>query len=418
MSESRLSLLYQTPERHPTVRADVAALFGKYLPRHGVAVRLVTQAAQPGPIAPWSGDHTAVLPVTGRLARDTAAILWHRLRCLVTTPRSAVDAVIIRDMPTFAAVAWLVCRLRGIPFIYWMSFPIIEGYGFLADAGPRRIGWARWFYARLRAFTGGLLLYRWVLPRARHVFVQSEAMRQAMLAKGCRPGRTTAVPMGVDLEELASDEGTSADEPRLAGREALIYVGTLSASRRLDVLLEGFALAWRQRPQAMLVMVGREDVPGETDALLQLAQRLGVADQILWAGWMPRPQAAALVRASRIGLSMVPRGPLFDVSSPTKLCEYLAMGVPGLVNDIPDQAEVAHASGAAAVVPMTPQDIADGILGMLADPQRLARMGAQGPGYVRAERSYDVLATRLAQTLRQAVEGTRDALHTGPVVDS
>jgi glycosyltransferase involved in cell wall biosynthesis len=312
---------------------------------------------------------------------------------------SGYDVVVVRDMPSIAALGWLACRLRGRAFVYWMSFPIVDSYRMLADLGPRKIGWLRWLYARLREHAGGFLLRRVVLPGANHVFVQSAAMLEDVLTKGCSSERTTPVPMGVDVELMSAELVEAAADPRLIGRETLIYCGTFSASRRLDIVIEGFALAWRERPTIILVMVGREEINGEIAALQAGAERLGVAEHVVWAGWLPLATVAGLVRAARIGLSLIPRGPLFDVSSPTKLCEYLALGVPGLVNDIPDQALVARRSQAARVVAMEPAAIAGGILAMLRNPEDLAAMSARGPAYVRSERSYGVIAGQVANVL-------------------
>lgn len=399
ISGAQVAILYLTPERHPSVRADIAALFGKYLPRFGFRVDLLAQAAEPGAIADWPGGRNRVWAATGRRNRDTLFGLAHQLGALCFGSLSDYDVVVVRDMPSIAAVAWVACRLRGKASAYWMSFPIVESYRILADLGPRRIGWSRWLYARLREHSGRLLLRRVVLPGADHVFVQSDTMRESLFTKGCSSGRTTAVPMGVDLEAMAIDVVEVPTEPRLSGRECLIYVGTFSALRQLDILIQGFALAWRDRPTIVLIMVGREEVGGETAALQATAARLGVAEHVVWTGWLPRAAAAGLVRAAKIGLSIIPRGPLFDVSSPTKLCEYLAMGVPGLVSDIPDQVLVARRSQAANVVTMVPEAIADGILTMLADPKSLSAMGARGPAYVRSERSYGVIAGQVAKVL-------------------
>lgn len=381
------------------MRPDVAALFGKYLPRLGFRVDLLTQAAEPGDVADWPGGHSRVRPVTGRRTRDTLFGLAHRLWSLGFGSLSGYDLVLVRDMPSMAALCWLACRLRGRAFAYWMSFPIVDSYRILADLGPRRIGGLRWAYARLREHAGRFFLRRVVLPGANHVFVQSAAMREEMVRRGASPQRTTPVPMGVDLEVMATELVEVCADRRLVGREPLIYVGTFSASRRLDIVIQGFALAWRERPTIVLVMVGREEIIGETAALQAEAARLGVAEHVIWAGWLPQVTAAGLVRAAKIGLSMIPRGPLFDVSSPTKLCEYLALGVPGLVNDIPDQAVVARRSHAAKVVAMEPDAIAGGILAMLGDPEALAAMGERGPAYVRSERSYDVIAGQVADVL-------------------
>jgi glycosyltransferase involved in cell wall biosynthesis len=96
------------------------------------------------------------------------------------------------------------------------------------------------------------------------------------------------------------------------------------------------------------------------------------------------------------GLSPIPRGTLFDVSSPTKLVEYLALGIPGVANDIPDQALVIEESGAGLCVPMQADAFADATLRLLSDPALAAACAARGPAWVRAHRTYDILGRDVA----------------------
>ena len=47
-----------------------------------------------------------------------------------------------------------------------------------------------------------------MLPGARHVFVQSDAMGDMVAAQGIARDKITAVPMGVDTELIVQPEGT------------------------------------------------------------------------------------------------------------------------------------------------------------------------------------------------------------------
>jgi glycosyltransferase involved in cell wall biosynthesis len=397
-----MQILYLTPERHPTDRSDVATLFGKYMPHHGIRVDLVARAlpAHPAPqTAPWPAGAVRVVGASGSPWLQVARLTWLQAKALcLDTPRPAL--VIVRDMPSLGAFAALACQLRRVPFCYWMSFPITDGYRLLAARGWRRVGLARWAVAHARAWLGELLLGRITLAWAAHVFVQSEALRQAWVARGLPAQRMTAVPMGVDVEATTTHTLTANETRALAGRDVVLYVGTFGAARQLSLVLEAFALAWQQRPALKLVMVGQEALPGEEAALLALAQSLGISDQILWTGWRPPHEAQAFTRAACMGLSLIPRGPLFDVSSPTKLVEYLAAGLPAIANDLPDQALVAARSQAVQLVPMVAADIAQAIVALAGDAARRQRMAQNGQAYVSQERSYAVLSEQVANRLK------------------
>jgi glycosyltransferase involved in cell wall biosynthesis len=89
---------------------------------------------------------------------------------------------------------------------------------------------------------------------------------------------------------------------------------------------------------------------------------------------------------------------LFDCSSPTKLVEYLALGLPVVVNDLPDQEKVVAQSGAGFCVGGEVQEFADAIVQLLRDDRLRTVMRRAGPPFVHKERSYQALGALVAET--------------------
>jgi glycosyltransferase involved in cell wall biosynthesis len=129
----------------------------------------------------------------------------------------------------------------------------------------------------------------------------------------------------------------------------------------------------------------------------------GLSDHVWLTGWLPQAEGLALLRHADVGLSPIPRGPLFDVSSPTKAAEYLALGLPCVGNDIPDQQLVLEQSGAGLCVPMEAPAFAAACLRVLQDADLAASLRANGPPWVAANRSYEVLARSVAAVYRRLV---------------
>ena len=76
----------------------------------------------------------------------------------------------------------------GVPFVYWMSFPMVEGFEERRDeigSAGRGLALGGACAARPRRAHG---CYRLVLPGARHVFVQSAAMAAGWRCRAS-PGR-------------------------------------------------------------------------------------------------------------------------------------------------------------------------------------------------------------------------------------
>lgn len=398
-------LLFLTAETCPTFRADVTALFGKYLPRHGVYTDLVS-GRTPGHIGPveWGGGEAYLFEIAGGQAKKHIKTLLHGIKYLFAADRTRYQAIQVRDMPVLAAIGLLAARLKGLPFYYWMSYPMPEGQIELARERGLSAGVMKFLFPWLQGRVGRFLLYRLVLKRADHVFVQSDRMKEDMAACGVSPEKMTPVPMGVDLESVRLDDIQPAADPRLKGRRVLVYLGTLDRPRRIEVLFEVLLRVKQQIPEAFLVLAGDTEDAVHRDWLRQQAQRADVADDVLWTGWRPVLEAWRYVRAAEVALSLFPRGFLLDSASPTKVPEYLALGVAVVCNDNPDQAKVIRESGAGVCVPYSADAFAASVLALLnqseADRHRAQVTGA---AYVRAHRSYEQISKSVAEAYRHVV---------------
>lgn len=393
-----IRLLYLTREPHPSFRPDIATLFGKFLPRHGVYSDLV--ALQEGEQATWAAGAAHTCKAKGKLgrllARMGAACSLFRL-----AGSGQYQAVQVRDRIGGALIGLLAARWHGLPYFYWMSFPFVE---FWQDVGAGReaVGASRLrrLILRVRGHVGAFVLYRVVLPRADHVFVQSDAMRDTVAKLGIAPANMTPVPMGVTVPD-SLDHVTPSDDPRLAGRKVVMYLGALERMRHPEVMVEAMAAVAQREPQALLVLVGDSQTPGDRAWLEQQVQRCGVQDHVLITGWMAPEQAWRYLRAAMVGLSPIPCTRVLEMGTPTKVCEYLAYGLPVVANDQPDQAALLAQTGGGLCVPLSAAGFADGVLDMLADPDQARAMAEQGRARIGQLRSYDVLADQLAAQYRR-----------------
>jgi len=401
-------ILQLVPEPLPTFRADVATLFGKYLPRHGVQCHLVGK----GSSAPADDQGFASSRRAGVGARWKAELsfLWLCLRALLGANRHSHDAVQVRDMVSIGLLALLFARIKGLPMMYWLSYLMSEGRIERGRAElARRSGW-RGLRARLVLAKGLLehwLLYRVLLPRVDHVFVQSEAMARLVARHGVPADRISAVPMGVDMEAVARPEAQPAARSWSGweGRPVVAYLGTLDRARCLERVLDALLLVRQELPGASLLLIGSAPQQQDVALLLDGARERGLDNAVRVTGWLPPTQAWEYLLGAQAAVSYVPRGALYDVSSPTKLLEYLALGMPCVGNDIPDQEAVLAASGAGWLSASTPQAMAEALLAILRDPQAARRRAAAGPAYIESARSYRVLGAALAARYQALVGG-------------
>ena len=397
-----MRMLYWTREEFPTYRVDIDVLFGRELIGRGHAIDFVMQAASPD-IVPgphlWRGrtvyvGRTATGSVAARFAKHALA-LWHDLRSLHLARRDHYQALQVRDKFVIAAIAQWVARRRGMKFFFWISFPYPE-----ADREHARTGETRFpFFANLRGIVSGWLLYRWIVPRADQVFVQSERMRQDFIRQGCSGRNLTPVPMGVDLSDTPQP---NCGATRPAGPVVLGYLGALNADRHPEVLIEMLALLRAEGHAVKLLLVGDASEPGDRQCLEQRVRELGVAEAVEITGMLPRAQALLRMQEVDIALSPYYPAPILLSTSPTKLVEYLALGLPVVASEHPEQRLILHLSRSGVCAPWGARYFARAVRWLLrrTQAQRLD-MGARGRVWVEANRTYDRIADNLERQYRE-----------------
>jgi len=398
-----LKILQFVPEALPTFRADVATLFGKYLPRHGVQCDVVGMASSTPPSEQGFASVRSPAYHSSRLRRELSYAMLV-LRTLLRAQRAEYAAIQVRDMVSIGLLALLVARCKGIPFYYWVSYLMSEGRIEQARSKVARGAGLRSRMVMLKGQLEQTLLYRVVLPSAQHVFVQSDAMLEFMHAKGVARARMTAVPMGVDMELF----GTRPVEPQRPDGwhhvPLIAYLGTLDKARQLERVLDALLLLRQSHPQAALLLIGSSPTSSDEADLLAYAGAIGLgADALRVTGWLPVAKAWNLLAGADAAISYIPRGMLYDVSSPTKLLEYLALGMPAVGNDTPDQARVLAESRAGWVTGSAPAAMARALADILNAPAEARSRASAGVGYIDQQRSYRILAERVARRYHDLV---------------
>ncbi len=413
-------MLFLLRERFPTHRVDVAELFGKEMLERGHKIDFVMQAES-------AGQATGRMPLHGGAVfvgpTDTGSGAWHRFRrialaflhdwrALRKLNPGDYDAVQVRDKFLVGALALFVARRKGLHCFYWLSFPEPESELLRARSGSARYR----LVSLARGHIFGWLLYRVILPRYDHAFVQSEQMRRDIALKGISPARLTAVPMGIPAVDVpqALPEGSGGGDP-YDGRRPLVlaYLGTMVAERQLEILVDMLALVRANGIDARLLFIGDGQHPGDRLKIERRAAELGVQPWIEVTGFLPRERALAMLRDADIALSPFYPTPVLRSTSPTKLVEYMAMGLPVVANDHPEQRVILRESKAGIRVPWHARHFARAVLYLakLSGQQRSV-MGERGRGWVLGNRTYRSIADNLERRYAELLAKGAPVRHT------
>lgn len=403
--EGVLRLAYFVREAFPTHRVDLDILFARELAARGLRIDFIMQAADdsqhPGE-ADWRGSRVLLGPTcTGRRFLHRLLKHWrrlcHQVTCLLRISSRTHDAVQVRDEILIAALAAPLARLRGLKFFYWLSFPMAETQVLRGSEGTARYPVVSWIRGTLAQWA----LYRWVMPLSHHVFVQSEQMKRDVMARGQPAAKLTPVPMGIAREDVS--EARAAAAPAHASKPAVIgYLGTLNVQRRLDVLVEALALLRAGGVDARLLLVGDGDDPRDRQRLTDRAAALGVAEHVEITGFLPRAEALARIATVDVAVSPFFPTPVLRSTSPTKLVEYFALGLPVVANDHPEQRLVLAQSRAGICVPWGARHFARGLQWLLrANAGYRRTLGERGRTWVLDQRVYGRIAEDVFGVYRQ-----------------
>lgn len=395
-----IRLLYLTAETIPTFRVDVSVLFGKILPQRGIRSDIVAgETLGEVETEAWGGGEAYLCNISGGSVKKYIKILLHSINHLLKADARRYQAIQVRDMPLLAAIGLLVARFKGLKFFYWMSYPKPDGRILLARDRGLSAGLMKFLFSWAGGRIGHFLLYRLVLPNANHVFVQSDKMKVDLVNLGINSERMTPVPMGIDVEALQNMDISSVDDIRLVGKRVLVYLGTLDRPRQIETLFAMLAIVKLHFPAVLLVLVGDTQDEIHQRWLKMKADEAGVKDEVLWTGWLPMLEGWCYVKAAEVGLSPFPRGYLLDSASPTKVAEYLALGVPVVCNDNPDQEKIIRLSGAGMCVPYTAEDFANAVIKILHfDKFKSNEMVIKGQNYISQYRDYGIIGDNLADS--------------------
>ena len=141
-------------------------------------------------------------------------------------------------------------------------------------------------------------------------------------------------------------------------------------------------------------MVGDAERRGDRQALEERAQRANVGPFLEITGFLPRAEALARIARAAVCISPFFPTPVLQSTSPTKLIEYLALAIPVVANDHPEQRRVLKECRAGLCVPWGARYFARAVRSLMAlSPEQRAALGKCGREWVQTHRAYDRIAT-------------------------
>jgi PEP-CTERM/exosortase A-associated glycosyltransferase len=278
-----------------------------------------------------------------------------------------------------AIPALRVGRRLGIPVVY-------EVRAFWEDAAVDH-GTTQEKSLRYR-LTRGLETY--ALRRADHVTTICEGLRRDIVARGVPASKVTVIPNAVDIASFAPSGGPDAalkEKLGLAGHPVVGFIGSFYAYEGLDLLLDALPRILAARPEMRVLLVGG----GPQDAALKAqAQRLGVADKVVFTGRVPHADVQRYY--DLIDVLVYPRHSmrLTELVTPLKPLEAMAQGRVLAASDVGGHRELIEDGRTGVLFKADdPTALTGALLGLFAQPQRRwAELRVNARRFVETERNW------------------------------
>lgn len=267
--------------------------------------------------------------------------------------------------------AWLTHALRGVPYVVSLRGGDVPGF-------------QPYDLARMHRLTGWLIRFLW--RRAGAVVPNSQGL--AALARAFEPRLAyPIIPNGADTDLFSPRPGG-----RAPGPVRLFFHGRVVFQKGLDTLLAALGRISPDMPWELHIA---GDGPQRPDLEAQAAA-LGIADRVIFRGWMRRPELSLVLRDMDLYVF-----PSRDEGMPNAVLEAMASGLPVVATRIAGSEElvVPEVTGLLAA-PESASELAQAISRLIGDSQLREAMGQAGRQRVQREYSWASVAARYLELCR------------------
>lgn len=148
------------------------------------------------------------------------------------------------------------------------------------------------------------------------------------------------IPSGIDVNFFSGKpQKDIRSEYNISPNDIIIgYVGAVSSLRHLDEVLYAFAKLPNKSQGYRLIIVGDGN---DRKNLENLVVKLKIKDRVIFAGQVNQQEIKDYLHAFDVGICHLPDTFVFRNSSPMKILEYIATGLPILASDILTHREIA-----------------------------------------------------------------------------
>ncbi|MEE8389779.1 MAG: glycosyltransferase family 4 protein [Anaerolineae bacterium] len=307
---------------------------------------------------PWRADYE-VGSSRHKIAFD-ALLGWTGLKIVL---RRRFD-IIHSHLHDGALIGYFLSQIQRIPLVAdfqgSMTAEMVDHH-FLNPDGP-------WYY--------WVRLLETRIDHLPNIIVTSTTQAAQMLKEDfdCDPDRVLALPDRVNVDffhpDVLSHDQIAAQRTALGvptGWPVAVYLGLLADYQGIPHLVQAARILKERGVEVCFLIGGFPGVPGYR----QMAADMGVGDRVIFRGKIPREETP--VHLALGDIAVAPK--ISTTEGCGKILEYMAMRLPTVAFDAPQNREYMENLGTYANQTGDPVALADAIAGLLNDPQGCIELG-------------------------------------------
>lgn len=244
---------------------------------------------------------------------------------------------------------------------------------------------------------------KWVFNKADGLVFVSTVFRDRAVAAHGKIAPTIITPNAANISKFSFTESQRAEARAKWGLEGSVVCGYLGAFvpwHAIDQFVYKIADRLKSAPHLKLLLVGDGATYPE---VLEFVRSSGLSDQVVLTGRVPHDEVPGLLAA--MDMAVLPSAG--DYTSPVKLFEFMASGIPPIAPDFLPVQEVLKDGETGWLFAADNLDAAvDTVLTKSLDAEVLASVGRAARQYIAAERQWRNNVVQLV-AFYQAVRGTR-----------
>lgn len=235
------------------------------------------------------------------------------------------------------------------------------------------------------------------LEEADHIVVPAAVIQKYLISRGADPAKITLIPNGADVPPTYQ-------KPSDIPARYMIYFGALQPWQGVDIMLK--ALRYLQDFEDLKLLICAAHRRHYVKPYRKLAEKLGVADRIIWKFRLPQEELWAYVQHAEVSLAPLKEGPrnIEQGCCPLKILESMACGTTVVASDLPVVQELlTEQEDARLVKAERPAELARAIRVLLDYPEENAKLARKAKEKVSAHFGWTEQCQKLTELYRSLI---------------